>query len=353
MTVGMSVTRLTRTALAAGGCVALLAGCSSAPPTSAVGADNGGFAVFTGEITLTGEVHVQGTFTDAVTGRHETCAQYAAGGQPASTLWVTPAPSNAEHVAGHVITLTGGVVPSTDFRGPGTYGAPTAQVDDLLIDSYSFIPGDTPAAVVTLGPNASGRMTFSGLVDTFSNATESGSETWTCTSSAGSSAGASATAAPALTSTSLRLSGTATISGAYTQTARFATNAQILSDTGGSNVSCAGYARGTPAGSTAAFVGPQFATGGASSLGFDLVMDSGYHGPGTYSNGDTPALSGVLQVTIPPASAPQYDTFTSRVGSTTRLTVAADGSGSVVFTQWYSPASDSYLSGTIRWQCAE
>ena len=352
----MTVTQRWLTIVAAGGCVLVLAGCGSGVPPAALAGRAGGFAVFTGRVSLAGEVHLEGLFADTITGRHESCAEYASGSLPATTLWVTPSPGDAEPVASHVVTMTAGVAPSLDFRGPGRYGAPAAQVDDLVVDGATFIAGDAAATVITLNPNASGQMAFSGLVDTYTNDAESGSVTWTCADSTQTAAGAPTSASPALTTTGLRLSGTVSITGAYTVTTGFSTLARTLTAPGasaGSTASCAEFAAGTRiAADTTAFLGPQVESADASAAAFDVVVDSGFHGPGTYSESDTPGLGGVVEVTIPPASAPQYDTFTSRRGADTQLSVAANGSGHVAFSHWYRHASDSYISGTFDCTCS-
>ncbi len=153
---------------------------SSGPPVQ-TGARAG--AVFDAALTLGGEVNLRGTFSDHVTSRGETCGAYVAGLLPATTLWVVPTPGNATIVGGHIVTYTAGVPsskPSTGYHGPATYAQPSAVVADLVIDNDSFVGGDSATATIAVRADGSGSMRFAGLVDTATDAAESGSETWTC-----------------------------------------------------------------------------------------------------------------------------------------------------------------------------
>jgi hypothetical protein len=139
------------------------------------------YAVFTGTVTLRGEIAVRGSFVDALTSRHERCSQYLAGAQPATTLWVVPTPDSLP-VRGHTIMFTAGVPtgrPSSGFHGPGTYTGASATVSDLIIDNSSFIFAAT--TVIHVAEDASGTMSFTGMHDTETNAEESGTVSWTCT----------------------------------------------------------------------------------------------------------------------------------------------------------------------------
>jgi len=336
-----------------------LAGCSSGTASPEAARPTSGFAIFTGNIHLRGEIRVDGQFTDAITGRGETCAQYAAGSVPASTLWVTPTPNNAELVAGHSISFTAGIAGSgLSFRGSGVYSQPAAQVDVLVLDNSSFLAGDSPTTVITITSSGAGSMTFSGMTDTSSGAAESGTESWSCESGAAPMASSEVTSPSTVAPAgSPILQGTVIITGAYTSSGSFTTHAEFdmsrSSFTPPAAPSCADYARGVPDAphQSRSFVGPEIDTGGANAVYFNTVLATGYAGPGTYASQSAPALSGSATITIPPASAPQFDTFTSRYGGRTVLTVEADGSGIVQMIGWRSGGSDSRISGTVSWTC--
>jgi hypothetical protein len=53
-------------------------------------------------------------------------------------------------------------------------------VSVLLIDNASFLPGNDAVATITVGPDGSGSLSFSGLLDVGTSAAESGVVTWTC-----------------------------------------------------------------------------------------------------------------------------------------------------------------------------
>jgi len=91
---------------------------------------------------------------------------------------------------------------------------------------------------------------------------------------------------------------------------------------------------------------------GANAVYFNTLLATGYAGPGTYASQSFPALIGKAAITIPPASAPQIDSFTSRDGGSTMLTVRADGSGVVNIIDWGSGGSDSRISGSVSWTCS-
>ena len=138
------------------------------------------YAVFTGTVALRGEIAVRGDFVDALTGRHERCSQYVAGALPSTTLWVVPTPGSAP-VGGHTVMYTAGVSnapPSSGFHGPGTYTGTSATMADLIINNPSFI--FAASTVIDVAANASGTMSFTGMLDTNTNAEESGRVSWTC-----------------------------------------------------------------------------------------------------------------------------------------------------------------------------
>jgi len=337
-----------------------LVGCSGGTAPLKIEPEPSVHAVFTGSVHLRGEIRVDGQFADAITGRDETCGQYADGSFPATTLWVTPTPNNAELVAGHSVNFTAGVAgPGVSFHGPGAYSQPAAQVDVLLIDSTSFLPGGRPTAVITVTSAGSGSMAFSGMTDTNSGEAESGTETWTCRSGSTPATSSNVTSplmvVPAGAPT---LHGTVIITGAYSSVGTFTTRAEV--DTAGlagappAGMSCPEYARGTPDASHQSrnFVAPEVDTGGANAVYFNTLLATGYAGPGTYASQSFPALVGTAAITIPPASAPQIDSFTSKYGGSTVLTIRPDGSGVVKIIAWGSGGSDSRISGSVSWTCS-
>ncbi|MBV8302179.1 MAG: hypothetical protein JOY68_09695, partial [Candidatus Dormibacteraeota bacterium] len=84
--------RMRRYAVAVVVSVVPLAACSSTPPPLPIGATPAPYS-FTGILTLSGEIALQGRFSDNVTLRHETCQQYVSAAAPATTLWVVPTPN--------------------------------------------------------------------------------------------------------------------------------------------------------------------------------------------------------------------------------------------------------------------
>lgn len=141
------------------------------------------YGVFSGTIQLSGEVSVSGRFTDTFTSRGERCDAYVRGVVPATTIWVVPAPSSGSVVGGHLVSMTAGVPntqPSTGYHGPGTYVQPSAIVGDLIVDNDSFVSGEGTKTSITVAHDGSGTLSFSGLIDTQTDAIESGNEHWTC-----------------------------------------------------------------------------------------------------------------------------------------------------------------------------
>jgi len=163
---------------------ALMSGCDAAgAPATSVVSPSANFAIFSGNIDLTGEITVKGRFTDRLTSRGETCDEYVRRLAPATTIWVVPAPDNGSAVGGHIVTLTAGIPnnkPSSGYLGPATYSQASAQVADLLIDNASFLAGKEALATIIVTSNGFGSLSFSGMVDTSTLAVESGKETWRC-----------------------------------------------------------------------------------------------------------------------------------------------------------------------------
>ena len=159
-------------------------GCAGGNGASDAASSGSAYGVFTGNVTLTGEVSVKGSFTDTITARHETCNTYARGIDPATTLWVVPTPNNAATVSGHAVAFTAGVPsakPSSGYHGPGKYTGDSALVSELTADNASFLPGTSATTVITVSDQGWGSMSFTGMLDTFNSAEESGSVTWRCT----------------------------------------------------------------------------------------------------------------------------------------------------------------------------
>jgi hypothetical protein len=161
-----------------------MAGCSGGPVGApAAGVTPAPFS-FTGHLTVTGEVGLQGSFSDTITLRHETCRDYVQALLPATTLWVVPSPYGTT-VNGHSVTYTAGVPsasPSAGYRGPGTYSGASALISVLAIDSASFVPGDRTNTTIGVAADGSGFMSFTDLVDTTTYELESGKVRWSCVS---------------------------------------------------------------------------------------------------------------------------------------------------------------------------
>ncbi len=337
-----------------------VAACSSGTAITLGQTQSSPYAVFSGHLHLSGEIAVDGWFQDALTGRRETCAQYVAGAVPATTLWVAPTPNQGQPVNGHVVTLTAGIAAAGGggFHGPATYRSPEAAVDVLIVDNSSFLAGASSDTSITVTANGSGSMHFAGLLDTDTNAAEAGYETWSCVSRATPEATMMPAAAPSNASaTGPVLTGSASVNGAYIDGGTFTTRAQVL--LGGTpapapaGYTCGDYARGYPPSSSGSrsFVAPALDTGGANAVELSVVMTAGYRGPGSYSSTLQPQLTGTASITIPPASAPQFDSFASRFYGAVELTVLPNGSGSVKMINWGSSGSDSRISGSASWDC--
>jgi hypothetical protein len=162
------------------GVVACACAGQSPPPQVTIAIPRSPYAVFSGTVALRGEIAMHGSFIDSLTGRHERCSQYVNGALPATTLWVVPTPGSLP-VNGHAVVYTAGVPnapPSSGFHGPGTYTGASATVADLIVDNSSFI--FAASTVIHVAADASGSMSFTGMLDTNTNAEESGMVSWTC-----------------------------------------------------------------------------------------------------------------------------------------------------------------------------
>lgn len=165
--------------------VGIVSGCSASGTSlgTTTGNTHSPFAVFSAHVVLKGEMKVSGSFSNSLTARHETCAAYANGQIPATTLFVVPTPYDTTNVSGHTVQYTAGVPinnSKTGYHGPGTYTGVSALVSVLLIDNASYLPGDNATATITVGLDGSGSLSFSGMLDDATNAPEAGVVTWTC-----------------------------------------------------------------------------------------------------------------------------------------------------------------------------
>lgn len=149
------------------------------------------------------------------------------------------------------------------------------------------------------------------------------------------------------------LTGTVTISGTYAVTGTFSTHPQLAIGSGlatlGANETCAAYAAGFAQHPTS-FAVPLVQTAGEKTVYLEASMTSGYHGPGTYTNRSTPALSGTVQIGIGGLEQGGFvDVFDSVAQSTSTLAVMPDGSGTFDFAGW--SAGDNSVNGTLSWTC--
>jgi hypothetical protein len=158
--------------------------CDSSGPSDGAPGDAPAYGVFSGSLTLAGEVALKGTFADRFTSRHRTCATYAQGIVGGTREFVVPSPDGSALVDGHTVTYTAGLAgntPNTDYRGPGTYAEPVAVVSDLVVDNAGFLPGDGARTTLTIAADGSGSLLFTDMIDIASNALEHGTARWTCT----------------------------------------------------------------------------------------------------------------------------------------------------------------------------
>jgi hypothetical protein len=158
----------------------LFCACAGQGPPQTTSIPRSPYAVFAGTVALRGEIALHGTFVDSLTGRHERCSQYVAGALPATTLWVVPTPGS-QPIGSHTVMYTAGVPnapPSSGFHGAATYTGASAIVADLIIDNSSFTFATN--TVIHVAADASGTMSFTGMLDTYTNAEESGRVSWTC-----------------------------------------------------------------------------------------------------------------------------------------------------------------------------
>ena len=164
-----------------------LSGCSAANTTSGTtnGAairegSNGGSGqnvVFNVQVSFTGTDPVQGSFADHETGSgFQSCAQFASMNTPLG--WIGPAPpvQTTIQIGGRSLSWLMSV-PQSKFHGAGTYSG--SVVTALAIGSDDF-SGST--SQVTLNSDGAGSASFTNLSAFTSDAVDSGSITWTCSS---------------------------------------------------------------------------------------------------------------------------------------------------------------------------
>ncbi len=158
-----------------------------------------------------------------------------------------------------------------------------------------------------------------------------------------------------------RLVGTISVNGGVTLNTGFSSKAEI--DAGGTvtpahaRATCADFARGIQP-DPAAFVAPTVQTTGDTTVYLSATVATGYHGAGAYTSGSNPALTGTLVYGsgMGAGQSGVFTVFRSAIGGSTTLTVAADGSGMLAFSNW---GSDEYkggqgtvdISGTVTWTC--
>lgn len=156
------------------------------------------------------------------------------------------------------------------------------------------------------------------------------------------------------------LAGMVSISGQFVVTASFAVPVEVGAGAhqtaAPSGMTCGDYANGYSANSQAqSFDSPAAQTGGSPSVYVSVTLPTGYNGPGTYSARTSPALTGVATVAVTTAEGPSYYVFRSQGGDTT-LSVAADGSGTVLLSNWPDTESrggngTGRITGTVSWMC--
>jgi hypothetical protein len=155
----------------------------------------------------------------------------------------------------------------------------------------------------------------------------------------------------------VRLSGSIETSGDFRVTGSFTADAAMvvgpIPTPAPDTATCTKYARGL--GNPGTFVSPAIHTTGNPSVFVQVVINPGYTGPGTYMQSSL-GFSGTASVSIQQGQGPVYQVYNTRHGGTATLTVAADGSGTLVFTKWGSDEVRQghiagFLWGTIQWTC--
>jgi hypothetical protein len=129
---------------------------------------------------------------------------------------------------------------------------------------------------------------------------------------------------------------------------------------------CAEYARGfdRPAqdGGGKGFDAPEVhsAKVNRQTMYVSVSMATGYAGPGTYDSRRNSSLTGYAAQDVDNASGVATTSFTPRIHGFTTLTVNADGSGSLVLTDWGSTevhgavgAGGVSINASVTWVCQQ
>ncbi len=106
------------------------------------------------------------------------------------------------------------------------------------------------------------------------------------------------------------------------------------------------------------FVAPMIQTSGFHSIYVQVIMRTGYTGPGTYDSERVPSMSGSAVEGIGTGSSAVYTTFNAKDSGRMILTVRPDGSGSLQIEHWDSDevrqiagSSQVNISGMVSWAC--
>lgn len=99
-------------------------------------------------------------------------------------------------------------------------------------------------------------------------------------------------------------------------------------------------------------------TSGFHSIYVQVIMRTGYTGPGTYDSGRIPSMSGNAIEGIGTGSSAVYTVFNAKDSGAMTLTVKPDGSGSLQIEHWDSDevrqvagSSQVNISGVVTWAC--
>jgi hypothetical protein len=130
---------------------------------------------FKATLTVTGAVKKTEKFTEDLSVLPK-CSVLATGSLPyaKSRSWSLPAGGSTS------FSLNWNV--SKGYKGPGTYTNPKDFQDSVELDASAgqFDPVSSSVLSVKVNANGSGKATFKNLQDAYTNASVSGTETWTC-----------------------------------------------------------------------------------------------------------------------------------------------------------------------------
>jgi hypothetical protein len=136
----------------------------------------GGAVTFSVTVAFTGTDPLQGSFSDAESGRGiPSCATYATTAYPV-VGWSSPIPPAGTQVAGKTLSFAW-MIGSPPFHGPGAYPTGTGVVGPALVVGADTFFGST--STVTINADGSGSGSFTNL-STGTGGTESGTVNWTC-----------------------------------------------------------------------------------------------------------------------------------------------------------------------------